>query len=299
MSSADPTPVPSGASVTRSASAATLSQSAGGRFPAPGGRCQTAAVAEPLPFDRCLAVIDSAARDLVERAESAGLTAAVPTCPEWSVAELVAHQGMVHRWATSHLRHDGADIPGEQEIVATVPGDQLLAWFTEGARDLLVALRLADPEGPAMVFLADAPPPVHFWARRQAHETTVHAVDALAAALGREPTAKEAGVDTEVALDGLDELLTGFFPRGRSKLAHLQPLTISVLPSDSDRGWTVHVADDRLTTLREPCEKAQATFSGTAAELYLGLWNRGSEVLATGRPGVLEAWRDRQRIRWS
>ena len=255
-------------------------------------------MAEPLPFDRCLAVIDNAAKELVVRAESAGLDAPVPTCPDWSVAELVAHQGMVHRWATSHVRHDGADIPSEEEIVSQVPAEDLLGWFTEGARDLLVALRLADSDGRAMVFLADAPPPVHFWARRQAHETTIHAVDALAAALGRSPGAKEAGVDTEVALDGLDELLTGFFPRGRSKLAHLQPLTISVLPSDGDRGWTVHVADERLTTVRERREDAQATFSGTAAELYLGLWNRGSEVLATGRPGVLEAWRDRQRIRW-
>jgi uncharacterized protein (TIGR03083 family) len=255
-------------------------------------------VAEPLPFDRCLAVIDSAARELVERAESAGLAAPVPTCPEWSMAELVAHQGMVHRWATSHVRHDGADIPSEQEIVSQVPADELLAWFTEGARDLLVALRLAEPDGPAMVFLADAPPPVHFWARRQAHETTIHAVDALAAALGREPAAKEAGVDTEVALDGLDELLTGFFPRGRSKLAHLQPLTISVVPSDGDRDWTVQVADERLSTVRDRQEDAQAIFAGTAAELYLGLWNRGNEVLATGRPGVLEAWRTSQRIRW-
>jgi uncharacterized protein (TIGR03083 family) len=251
-----------------------------------------------MPFDRCLAVIESAARDLVERAESAGLAAPVPTCPDWSVADLVAHQGMVHRWATSHVRHDGADIPGEQEIVAQVPADQLLAWFTEGARDLLVALRLADQDGPALVFLADAPAPVHFWARRQAHETTVHAVDGLAAALGREPAAKEAGVDTEVALDGVDELLTGFFPRGRSKLGHLQPLSIAVLPTDADRGWTVRVDDERLTTTRERSEDAQATFSGTATELYLGLWNRGGELLATGRPGVLEAWRERQRIRW-
>jgi hypothetical protein len=51
--------------------------------------------------------------------------------------------------------------------------------------------------------------------------------------------------------------------------------------------------------MRELFDDPQATFSGTAAELYLGLWNRGSELLATGRPGVLEAWRDRQRIRWS
>ncbi len=36
-------------------------------------------------------------------AEAAGLEAAVPTTPDWDVRRLVAHQGMVHRWATGHL----------------------------------------------------------------------------------------------------------------------------------------------------------------------------------------------------
>lgn len=259
----------------------------------------SALVAELMPVDRCLAVIEAAAAALAERAAGAGLTAPVPTCPSWSVAELVAHQGMVHRWATSHVRNDGAEVPTEQQILAEVPADRLLVWFTEGVRDLLLALRLAPADTSAMVFLADAPPPVHFWARRQAHETTMHAVDALAALCGREPTAVEASIDMDVALDGLDELLTGFCPRGRSKLAVLQPLTVAVTPSDADRGWTVCVADERLRTLRQRSDDADATFYGSAAELYLGLWNRGSEIKPTGRPGVLDAWHERLRIRWS
>jgi uncharacterized protein (TIGR03083 family) len=252
-----------------------------------------------MPFDRCLAVIEAAAAALAERAEGAGLTAPVPTCPGWSVAKLVAHQGMVHRWATSHVRNDGAEVPTKSQVLAEVPADRLLMWFTEGVRDLLLALRLAPSDTSAMVFLADAPPPLHFWARRQAHETTIHSVDALAALVEREPTAVEASVDTDVALDGLDELLTGFFARGRSKLAVLQPLTIAVTPADSDRGWTVCVADERLRTLRERSDDADATFYGSAAELYLGLWNRGSEIKAIGRPAVLDAWHEHLRFRWT
>ncbi len=254
---------------------------------------------EPLAFERCMDVIEAAAASLAEHAEAAGLEAPVPSCPDWTVATLLAHQGMVHRWATSHVRHDGADVPRESEILEQVPRDRMLSWFREGVRDLLLALRLADREAPAMVFLKDPPAPIHFWARRQAHETTMHSIDALGAELGREPTALEAGIPLDVALDGLDELLTGFFTRGRSKLAGLQPLTVAVLPSDSDRGWTVTVADDRLTTVRERSDDAEASFHGTAAELYLGLWNRSSEIKATGRAGVLETWRERQRIRWS
>jgi len=42
-----------------------------------------------------------------------------------------------------------------------------------------------------------------------------------------------------------------------------------------------------------------ATITGTAAELYLALWNRGDAVAGTGRPGVLEQWHATQRVRWS
>ena len=57
-----------------------------------------------------------------------------------------------------------------------------------------------------------------FWARRQAHETTIHMVDAQAALLGHAPTSGEAALEVSLATDGLDELLRGFFTRGKSKL---------------------------------------------------------------------------------
>jgi uncharacterized protein (TIGR03083 family) len=256
-------------------------------------------VADPLPFDRCLDRIGQAASALVSRAATAGLEAAVVTCPGWSVADLVAHQGMVHRWAAASLRLDETPVPSHPEFLASVPPDRLLTWFADGARELTETLGTVDPDVPAPVILQDAPRPAHFWARRQAHETTIHSVDALSAVLGRLPSAAEVGVDPDLAQDGIDELLTGFFPRGRSKLAELAPLTLAVTPSDSQRAWTVRVDDERLTTIRERRPDADATFAGTAVQLYLGLWNRGAEVTATGRPGTLEAWRAVQRVRWS
>jgi hypothetical protein len=56
------------------------------------------------------------------------------------------------------------------------------------------------------------------------------------------------------------------------------------------------VADGRLTTVREHRAGAGTMLSGTAAELYLCLWNRGAEVSESGTP-VLERWRERQRVR--
>ena len=89
--------------------------------------------------------------------------------------------------------------------------DDLPGYYLEGHAALLEALRAAPPDLRAMRFLNDAPPPREFWARRQAHETTVHAVDALAAKLGRWPRADETDVEPRSRIDGLDELLRGFF----------------------------------------------------------------------------------------
>lgn len=252
-----------------------------------------------LSFDEHLAVIGTAAAALADRAGAAGPGAQVPTCPRWTVADLLAHVGIVHRWAAANLRRDTAPAPSKTAVLRDVPPDELLGWFESGAEALLRAFGEVAADVPAMVFLNDAPRPRDFWARRQAHETTVHAADALGAALGRLPTADETGVATDVAVDGVDELLCGFFTRGRSRIADGVPFTIGVEPSDSPRRWTMSVDGERLTTTPESAGATDAVFAGTAGQLYLGLWNRGDEVTATGRPELLARWRTAQRVRWS
>ena len=251
-----------------------------------------------LTFDRYLELIGQAGASLVERAESAGWDAPVSTCPGWCVADLVAHQGMIHRWARANLLDVEAPFDREVDVLAAVDVDVLASWFRSGVDLLLDALRSVPADVPAMVFLADAGPPRDFWARRQAFETIIHAVDALAAELGRPPTADEVGLDREVALDGVDELLCGFVPRDRATLRSDDPYTLAVQPVDSDGGWRMLVSPGPIVTERVGFG-GDATLTGTAAQLLLGLWNRGDEPTATGRPGVLDAWRTFQRVTWS
>ena len=47
----------------------------------------------------------------VRYADRAGLQASVPTTPDWTVRQLIAHQGMVHRWAAAILK-GGQGRPG-------------------------------------------------------------------------------------------------------------------------------------------------------------------------------------------
>src|SRR5262245_19158918 len=152
----------------------------------------------------------------VRYVDRAGLSAPVPTTPDWTVRQLVAHQGMVHRWATGIIRGERVT-PNEYERQGREAADPV-EWLRDGAIDLAQALAEAPEDPDALVFLEDAPSAKLFWARRQCHETTMHAIDALSAALGRYPKAADTWISTELAVDGIDELLTGFVTRPKSRL---------------------------------------------------------------------------------
>lgn len=222
----------------------------------------------------------------------------MPTCPEWDVRQLVTHQGMVHRWAAAKLRGDSGHSTDDSVAEATASAD-LLAWFAEGADVLLTAIADGAGDVTAKAFLNDAPPPRRFWVRRQAHETTIHSVDAMSAALGRTPSAADLDIAHDIAVDGIDELLCGFITRSKGRLRSDEPYSIAVTPDDDERAWTVAVGNGPVVTSTGRPESADATFGGTAVQLYTGLWNRGDEFVSSGRPDVLEAWRRQVRVRWS
>ena len=163
----------------------------GGRPPcAVSGDLYYAAMPTLLSIDDHLAALVRSGAALGEAAAAAGLDAKVPTCPGWDVTELVVHQGMVHRWAAANLR-------GERDHDTSAPGrgqsrHRPARLVLEGLAALVDTARATAEDAEAMVFLSDAPPPRRFWARRQAHETTIHSVDAIAAACRRWPTASDA-----------------------------------------------------------------------------------------------------------
>ncbi|KRE42412.1 hypothetical protein ASG74_08250 [Knoellia sp. Soil729] len=254
-------------------------------------------------FEQHLAAISVAAHRLGEEAWAAGPDAAVPTCPGWSVRDLVAHQGMVHRWATAVVLgdSDAADSPDgfrEEGLAESDP----VEWLIEGSLELVEALEDAHANLKALVFLKDAPSARDFWARRQCHETTIHAFDALSAHLARMPSANDAEIDPPFAADGLDELLTGFLPRSKSRLRSDALVRIAVSPIDVDAAWLVAVSQEPAVTTRHTSDSgelatAKVRFSGTAAQLYLGLWNRGNEIVTTDE-AMLTRWREVSRVEW-
>ncbi|GIH06334.1 hypothetical protein Rhe02_44010 [Rhizocola hellebori] len=232
---------------------------------------------------------------LADSAEATGLDAQVPSCPEWTVRDLVRHLGEVHRWAASHVI-DARETMSVGNF-ATYPEDdaQLLDWFREGHAELLQALEVADPEGAFYGFLPGGAKGTRFWARRQAHETTIHRVDA------QNVTGLVSPSTTEFAVDGIDEMLHGFLARRPSRLTSAaDPYTFVLVCTDDPQAWQVAVNGDGPTTTDDSGEGGTRVY-GTAFDLYLLLWNRrplaGLEV--QGPTEGLEHYRAHAYVRWT
>ncbi len=145
---------------------------------------------------------------LAVAADEAGLDAPVPGT-EWDVRALVTHVGGIHRWAADIVRtarqqpghrgrRRGRHRSRRRGTARLVPRRARGRWSTRCA-----ARR---PISSAAAFLP-ADSPLHFWARRQAHETAVHRADAQAAAGHVVPFA------APFAQDGIAEMLFGFARR--------------------------------------------------------------------------------------
>ncbi|WHM39997.1 maleylpyruvate isomerase family mycothiol-dependent enzyme [Streptomyces sp. BPTC-684] len=238
--------------------------------------------------------LDREGRLLAEAAGAAGPDAPVPTCPDWQVRDLLRHTGTVHRWATAYITegHTAFHPSGEEP---DLDGDELLDWFREGHRALVGALTGAPKDLECWHFLPAASP-LAFWARRQAHETAVHRVDAESAR-GGDATAPE----PEFAVDGIDELLRAFHAREQSRVRTPTPRTLRARATDTDAVWTVHLSDGVPRTVRDDDGPADCELSGTAHELYLTLWNRRplSSVALAGDSSLAELWRANSAITWS
>ena len=244
-----------------------------------------------------LATIASEATLLASAADEAGLDALVPTCPGWTIADLVLHIGEVHRWAT-------AAVAGKAGKLSEIPGDFLgdlpepLAatdWLRRGAITLCETLVKGDECFDYAAFLTDpASPRLLFWARRQAMETTVHRADAESALVRCTPLAHE------IALDGIDEFLTGFLPRSRTPLRADKPHRLQIAPDYSDQRWTVSISSEMPVTERRATD-ADCVVSGPASDIYLALWNRGptAGLKIDGDPAAIEMLRENVHVRWS
>src|SRR6516162_6200240 len=245
-----------------------------------------------LSADRYVAEIEASTAGLADILAEYDLCLPIPTCPEWTLRQLVTHVGRAHRWAAEITRtRSDAFIPFREVPDGRLPDDRAEQpkWLRAGA---------AREAGDDRVWTFTGQAPAGFWIRRMAHETLVHRADAQLAA-GAEP---EPVIEAEVAADAIDEwlmLLTGGNVGNAGERTKALPAGAALHIHATDGGlggrgeWMIRHDAGGLTV--EPGHgKGDAALSGPAASLLLVLMRRrpvsDPAVTVYGDSAVVDGW---------
>jgi uncharacterized protein (TIGR03083 family) len=148
-------------------------------------------------FLECLAADYGRIRTVVP----SNLDRLVPSCPEWTVGDLVQHVGTVYLHKVATMR-DGA-APSDWPP-AGLNDEEPVALLDRAYAELIGEFNRRGP-GEFSATWYEPDQSVGFWIRRMAQETVIHRIDAeLGAGVPVAP------VPDDLAIDGIDELLKVF-----------------------------------------------------------------------------------------
>ena len=228
----------------------------------------------------------------------------VPTCPGWTVADLVRHVSRAYQHKVKCIQLGEFPKPWPPEP----SGEDPIAEFDRSLAELLAEFDSHDPADFARTWYTPDQT-VGFWIRRMALETVIHRVDAELAYRG------VTAVPVDLALDGVDEVLTimlgwvvaedvrehgpEIVPGGLAD-ADSRPLEIRA----GERTWSVVITPSGAEVSTEPstgtassgtamgdasaadgaargADGAAATVTGDPVDLLLWLWRRGDDSRLT------------------
>lgn len=232
---------------------------------------------------------------LAAASEPDALGKQVPSCPDWTVGELVRHLGAVYHRVRLNA---GSTEPGEAWGPVVIPDEApppddrtVLEWFSDELARIGAFLDSLDPDLPTWNW-APQRKVAAFWHRRLAHETAVHRWDAQFATRLPEP------LESKLAADTVTEALDTFLPAGRRREHTKISGVIHLVASDIGQEWTIRLRGEGIAlldtqTILDEQHPARAAATGTASDLALALWGRVTfEVLDTaGDEALLRALR--------
>jgi uncharacterized protein (TIGR03083 family) len=202
----------------------------------------------------------------------------VPTCPEWTLEQLMRHLGRGDRWCAQIVAEQSAEYIDPRTVAGgkPTPGHEI-EWLHDGPRALLEAVERTGAQTTVWTFLG--PRPAAWWIRRRLHETAVHRADA-ALALGA-----DFSIDPAIAADAITEYLertvvraneegpaAGDRPLGEGQSLHLHATD----PGLGEAGeWTLLGRPDGVALDHEH-GKATVALRGPARDLLLAVVRRGA-----------------------
>jgi uncharacterized protein (TIGR03083 family) len=257
---------------------------------------------EYLPhFHRELLAFEAAARRVAD-ADSAPL---VPSCPDWSVSDLVTHLGFVHRYVAHIITEQCSEPPDPTErAFLNLPADVegwpmpenapnrgpvpvgLIDWFADGASALESLFTDHDPDEPAWSWSREQT--IGFWLRMQTIEAAVHRWDAENAIGTAGP------IEADLAGEAIGQNFAVMVParRAQKRAQAGSGERFRFRQTDGTGDWTVHCEGDDVR-LTESTGHWDVELAGTASDLMLFLWHRipaDSLDEAVGDRGVLDRY---------
>src|SRR3954447_2423198 len=194
-------------------------------------------------------------------------TRPVPSCPDWTIADLVWHLAEVH-WFWASVAEMRATNPDDVEQAKPPRPDAYadVIAFGRAQVDRIIEVLAATP-GDTGVWtwaLDVADHNVAFISRHQVQEAAVHRWDIQNAA-GATPDP----IDATAASDSIDELLAITLPWS-VRADKTMPGTVHIHCTDTEGEWFIH-GDGRVEWLHA---KGDAAIRGTASDLLLALYSR-------------------------
>jgi uncharacterized protein (TIGR03083 family) len=200
-------------------------------------------------------------------ADNADPAAPVPSCPDWTIADLVWHLGEVHWfWGTDVEMRASSPAQLEEAKPARPEGyAELVAWGRAQADRLIQLLEATPDDVPVWTWaLNEADHSVGFIRRHQVQEAALHRWDMELAATG-----KGQPIEPDVAADSIDEVLAITLPWGARPDKPL-PGTVHIHCTDTDGEWFI----DRDGRVEATHAKGDAAIRGGASELLLAIYGR-------------------------
>jgi uncharacterized protein (TIGR03083 family) len=218
---------------------------------------------------------------LREVASGVDAAAPVPSCPGWTVRDLVGHVGAVYlhkvECMTRQAQPETWPPPGLAEEAAHQP----LALLDRTYRALVHEFDTRLPNAPAGGWY-EPDRTVGFWIRRMAHETVIHRIDAeLAAGVPLAP------VPDDLAVDGLDEFLyvflmygtTAWLESAREALADAEGQDVRLVTTGG--AWLVHPTPEGVRVSEDPSGPVATEVTGAPADLLRWVWGRAADDAVT------------------
>ncbi|GLP77908.1 hypothetical protein TUM20983_50180 [Mycobacterium antarcticum] len=217
----------------------------------------------------------------------------VPTCPGWTMNQLLKHVGRGNRWSAQIIAERRREPLDPREVRDGKPPedpDGAIEWLNSGAQLVIDAVDRVGPE--ARVWTFRGPRPAGWWIRRRVHEATVHRADAVLALGGA------FDLPSELAADGISEWIELAIvgadlrhpPLGRSLTLHLHASDAQLGPTGE---WTITNDEDGLQWSHDHA-KGEAAVRGRAVDLFLALTRRRTaaeaDVEVLGDPEVWDTW---------